>query len=208
MAKAKKRPSRSTSKKTAGPSIEALEEFVRDNARKFLEDPNITSVGVGFKVSKGTRTKQHCIQFTVHKKVAETAIEDLGSTLIPKTVRIGSTDVPTDVLERNFVPSYMLLKAAPVKDKRKQRLATLAPGISVSNFRGTAGTLGLIVFDAKDGTPYMLSNWHVLHTAVGKPSSGGEREATRQAAATTTALTKTAWGRSCAVTLGSQATAP
>jgi endonuclease G len=54
------------------------------------------------------------------------------------------------------------------KSDRKQRRDPLVPGISVSHPSGTAGTLGLIVFDLKDGTPYILSNWHVLQTPSGQ----------------------------------------
>ena len=41
------------------------------------------------------------------------------------------------------------------------------PGMSVSHPKGTAGTLGLIVYDRAGGSPCILSNWHVLHGSEG-----------------------------------------
>ncbi len=50
----------------------------------------------------------------------------------------------------------------------------LVGGISVGSVSGQAGTLGTVVWDKTDGTPCVLSNWHVLaNTAsaqVGQPT--------------------------------------
>jgi endonuclease G len=51
---------------------------------------------------------------------------------------------------------------------RKQRLNPVVPGVSVSNYHGSAGTIGCIVYDQHTGTPYILSNWHVLHGPKGQ----------------------------------------
>jgi endonuclease G len=76
--------------------------------------------------------------------------------------------IPTDVVQRSFKPGYELLAEQVLeKPDRKKRLDTISPGISVSHIKGTAGTLGCIVYDAADGTPYILSNWHVLHSSRG-----------------------------------------
>lgn len=40
--------------------------------------------------------------------------------------------------------------------------------MSVANVGVTAGTFGCIVYDTADGTPYILSNWHVLHGNTGR----------------------------------------
>jgi endonuclease G len=42
------------------------------------------------------------------------------------------------------------------------------PGVSVCHPKGTAGTLGAIVYDRQTGAPCMLSNWHVLHGEHGR----------------------------------------
>ena len=43
----------------------------------------------------------------------------------------------------------------------------LVGGISVGNPQGSAGTLGMVVWDTKDGAPCILSNWHVLSGVPG-----------------------------------------
>jgi endonuclease G, mitochondrial len=153
-------------KATSGPSEQALRDYVRANAEYFLKDPNISSIGVGHKVTGGKRSKAVSIQFTVRKKVPDSQIESVNSKPIPKSVVIDGKVVPTDVIERDFVTSYRL-KPLGEKSDRKQRRDPVQPGISVAHPNCSAGTLGLIVFDSADGTPYILSNWHVLHTPKG-----------------------------------------
>lgn len=148
------------------PSVELLKSFVRGRGQAYLDQKNVTSIGIGHKVKDGVATKELCIQFTVAKKVESSALEKLGEPELPKTVKIGDVDVPTDVLERRYATTYQTANVSP-KDFRKCRQETLAPGISVASVRETAGTLGCFVYDAKDGTPYILSNWHVLHGPEG-----------------------------------------
>ena len=54
------------------------------------------------------------------------------------------------------------------------RVNPLVGGISVGSITGQAGTLGTIVWDRTDGTPCVLSNWHVLAgtptAQVGQPT--------------------------------------
>ncbi len=50
---------------------------------------------------------------------------------------------------------------------RRSRRDPIVPGISISHVNGTAGTLGAVVYDAHNGTPYVLSNWHVLQGPSG-----------------------------------------
>lgn len=147
--------------------IEVLRDYVRSEAVKYLDDPNITSVGIGRKKKDGKQTDQLCIQFTVSRKMAEPEIESLRSTLIPKTLMVKGMEIPTDVEEREFHPGYQIVEQQ-TKSVRKQRLATIVPGVSVSHAKGTAGTLGAIVYDLRTGKPYMLSNWHVFHTPSGQ----------------------------------------
>ena len=74
-------------------------------------------------------------------------------------------EVPTDVLERRYEPSFRVV-AEPVTVERKVRLDPIVPASAWQRAR-TAGTIGVIVYDRADGTPYVLSNWHVLHGARG-----------------------------------------
>ena len=103
------------------------------------------------------------MQFTVNEKHAEPeALVALRTTPIPEAITIGGVEVPTDVLERQYEPSFQLVPE-PVAVERKVRIDPVVPGVSIGNVHVSAGTLGAIVYDKKDGTPYVLSNWHVLH---------------------------------------------
>ncbi|WP_082600414.1 DNA/RNA non-specific endonuclease [Nocardioides sp. Soil777] len=144
---------------TANPA--ALRDYVRRHGSDFLADPNITSIGIGHKVVDGRRTDVVCVQFTVAAKVPPEQVDDLGSALIPQSVEVESTVVPTDVLERAYAPSYAVVpEAAP--DARRTRIDPVVPGVSVAGAAESAGTIGCIVWDADTGAPHVLSNWHVL----------------------------------------------
>ncbi|MFF0204459.1 DNA/RNA non-specific endonuclease [Streptomyces sp. NPDC005017] len=167
----KKKTAPSAENGTSGEKlIASLRRYVRARGPQLLEDPNITSVGIGHKVTRGKRGTQVVLQFTVASKTAEPeALEALGTTLIPETVTVDGVEVPTDVLERTYRPQFRPV-AEVESPARKRRLDTIEPGVSVglsSSEPPGAGTIGCIVFDRADGTPYVLSNWHVLHGEEG-----------------------------------------
>lgn len=153
-------------RKSSAPSAstEALRRYVRARASDYLADPNVTSVGVGHKVVGGKATKTVAVQFTVRRKVAPEELEGLDTALLPESVEVDGVAVPTDVLERSFELSYLVIaepEEAPAE--AKARLDPIRPGISVGNVKVSAGTVGAIVYDRTDGTPLILSNWHVLN---------------------------------------------
>lgn len=168
--KATKRPASkkgATRKRTTAraqvPSMEQMKNFVRTRGAEYLKDPNISSVGVGYKVKDGQRTGELAIQFTVRDKASSPeGLARLGTIQIPESFQIGNAVVPTDVLQREFKAEFRLVGEAAASD-RKMRLDPVAPGASVAHTKETAGTIGCLVFDRIDGTPYVLSNWHVLH---------------------------------------------
>ncbi len=55
-------------KKTA--SMEDLKKFVRTEGCRYLEQPNVTSIGIGHKIKDSKPTEELSIQFTVGRKVA------------------------------------------------------------------------------------------------------------------------------------------
>ena len=140
----------------------ALRGFVRSQGADYLRDPNITSIGVGRKNGDG----EVCLVFSVRVKGEGSALEALGTTELPATIQIDGIAVPTDVITRDYEPSYSLIKRQDL-NRRRQRQNPIQPGISVSHLNGSAGTLGGIVYDADTGAPCILSNWHVLHTLSG-----------------------------------------
>jgi endonuclease G len=96
------------------------------------------------------------------KSGPKVSLDELNSVEIPKKIKIGTAYIPTDILERKYNLSYQLVEEVAV-NKRKVKLDPILPGISICNDKGTAGTLGCIVYDQHNNTPYVLSNWHVLH---------------------------------------------
>lgn len=142
--------------------MEDLKQFVRTQGADYLKDDNITSVGIGYKQKDGKSTKELAIQFTVGVKAVPELLGSLGTREIPPSFNIDGVDVPTDVIQRDFKPDAKLV-AEPAPNSRKTRIDPIVPGVSVANKRVSAGTIGCIVFDQHNGTPYILSNWHVLH---------------------------------------------
>jgi endonuclease G len=146
--------------------MRALRDFVRTRGAEYLKDRNITSVGIGYKKKDGTPTKEIAIQFTVGRKAKPEMLEKLGTVPIPESFTIRGVKVPTDVIERKFTAEYRLIAQAQASD-RKIRNDPVRPGLSIAHVKETAGTLGCIVYDRADGTPYVLSNWHVLQGPQG-----------------------------------------
>lgn len=147
--------------------LAALRQFIRTQGEQYLRDPNISSIGVGYKVIDGRQTPEISVQFTVNEKhSAPDALEALGTTPVPESITVDGVEVPTDVLERRYEPAFQLVPE-PVAVERKVRIDPVVPGVSVGNVHVSAGTIGGIVYDRADGTPYVLSNWHVLHGSNG-----------------------------------------
>lgn len=152
-------------------SLESLKVFVRKEASRFLQQPNVTSIGVGFKIKDGQTTQDLCIQFTVGRKVVPEALERIEATALPKSVVIDGVEVPTDVVQRRYTTGAReihidakLEAAAP----RKSAVDPIVPGVSIGHPDISAGTAGCVVYDAQTGATYLLSNWHVLNGPRGR----------------------------------------
>lgn len=144
-----------------------LRRFIRAQGSGYLRDPNVSSIGIGYKISDGKATQEIAIQFTVASKAEPEALEAMGTTPIPETITVDGVAVPTDVVERVYKADFKVVPEA-LTPERKKRLDPIKPGISVGHVDVTAGTIGCLVFDSSDGTPYILSNWHVLNGPTGK----------------------------------------
>lgn len=142
--------------------LQTLREYMRAKSSQLLEDPNVTSVGIGHKQIAGVKKPQLAIQFTVERKAAPEALEALGTRAIPEAIDIGGVRVPTDVIERSYKPTYTEV-ALEAKGRRKARADVIEPGISVGNVFTSAGTIGAFVRDRATRAVLLLSNWHVLH---------------------------------------------
>ena len=146
--------------------MESLKNFIRSRGVDYLRDPNISSVGIGYKVKDGKMTNEISVQFTVNQKSEPQMLESLGTELIPASFEIDGITVPTDVLQRTYEISHRIVPEAAATS-RKKRIDPIVPGVSVANTKVSAGTIGCIVFDQNNGTPYVLSNWHVLNGPTG-----------------------------------------
>lgn len=151
-------------------TIDELRVFVRAHGAAFLDDPNVTSVGIGFKQVDGVATDQVSVQFSVARKLPPEQLESAGTEALPEQVTVSGETIPTDVVERSFAvgtapltptPPYAVAEAED--PERTRRHDPVVPGVSLANVAVSAGTFGCVVYDADDATPYALSNWHVLH---------------------------------------------
>ncbi|MDX6623996.1 MAG: endonuclease mitochondrial [Solirubrobacterales bacterium] len=145
----------------------AVQAAVRQVADEYLRDPNVTSVGIGYKVKDGKRTDELALQFTVGKKVGLEQLEGIRTRPIPESITVNGITLATDVLERDFETQPVAV-AVEVKDDRKRRLDPMMPGVSIGHVSSTAGTLGCLVRETVGGETRVLSNWHVLHGENGK----------------------------------------
>lgn len=163
----KKVSSQGATPATNAGKLDLFKRFIRENHDKYLKDPNITSLGIGYKVVNGKTSKTPVVQFSVERKVAPESVGAVSDLPIPSTIEYEGIQIPTDVVQRSYKPSYQLVEKT-TKDVRKARNDPLVPGISISHFKSSAGTLGALVRNRQTGDVVMLSNWHVLHTRQGK----------------------------------------
>lgn len=147
-------------------SKDAIQAAVRQVADEYLRDPNINSVGVGYKLKNGERTGELALQFTVGQKVGPEALEAVSTRPIPETITANGIEFTTDVVEREFKQHPVAV--APEKTDRKRRLDPMMPGISIGHVRSTAGTLGCLVKESGSGEIRLLSNWHVFQGEDGE----------------------------------------
>lgn len=145
----------------------AVQAAVRQVADEYLRDPNVTSVGIGYKVKDGKRTDELALQFTVGEKIAPEKLEGVATRPIPGSITVNGRTFATDVLERDFQTQPVAV-APETKPDRKRRLDPMTPGVSIAHVSETAGTLGCLVRENAGGETRVLSNWHVLHGEKGK----------------------------------------
>ncbi|HYX97241.1 MAG TPA: hypothetical protein VE823_19470 [Geodermatophilus sp.] len=103
--------------------LTGLRRLIRAEGRRYLDDPNITSIGLGHRVVGGRETGELVVQFTVEEKRAEPeALAALGTTPVPEVVTVAGVRVPTDVLERRSQPA-LTRPSTPVPGERPARAA-------------------------------------------------------------------------------------
>src|SRR4051794_28447301 len=96
---------------------DAVRAAVRKIAEEYLKDPNINSVGVGYRVEDGERTDDLALQFTVGQKFAPEALERVATRPIPKTVTVNGITFDTDVIERSFSHEPVAVAVGPKEER-------------------------------------------------------------------------------------------
>jgi hypothetical protein len=124
------------------------------------------SVGIGRKIVNGKRTNRVAIRYYVEKKLAQGELSSARA--VPKAHKFfsrakgGNVTVLTDIIET---------PQAEFEVDPKSRLRPVPGGSSIGTPPPpgfiSAGTLGGWVWDKEDDSIVMLSNEHVLGTAVG-----------------------------------------
>lgn len=146
------------------PLLAKAREVKARAASRLLAYPNVTGLGVGYKMVRGRRTDEVCLRVYVSPKVPEHELQP--SEVLPTEVE----GVPVDVIEAEF---KMFPRAAAAEDP-EARHDPLLGGISVGSLdRDHTGTLGSWAVDNFSGELLMLSNWHIF---CGSPAcTAGER---------------------------------
>jgi len=147
-------------------NVAYLKQIARYQAVRYLDQENVTSVGVGYKVKDGKQTNELCIQFTVGQKIALESLDGAGLAELPRSFKVGDVEIPTDVIERSYKHSGQQIEVKR-KPNRKARMDPIQPGASIGHPKISAGTVGCVVFGVHDSKEYILSNWHVLHGEQG-----------------------------------------
>jgi endonuclease G, mitochondrial len=126
---------------------------------KYAQRPEVTGIGIGFKVKGGNRLSTLAIRIHVREKHASKYLS--ARERFPKTIR----GVPVDVIEASYAHEVGDM-AGQLPDSswtaRTSASGILRPGLSISHEFGRAGTLGLVLRDRRTGQPCLLSAAHVL----------------------------------------------
>lgn len=74
--------------------LASLRQFIRTKGADYLNDPNISSVGVGYKITEGKATREIPLQFTVDEKVGLEDLHSVDTVAIPETIVVDGVAVP------------------------------------------------------------------------------------------------------------------
>lgn len=133
---------------------------------ELLAHPDIHGMGIGYRKTKGTRSKELCIIVHVQQKMAVTKLAT--ERLIPSMVSFAEAGnsfvsiVKVDVQEAG-IPQKELDCDPPCTVNLLQRVRPIPGGYSIGNIASnSAGTLGGWVWDNMGKRIVLLSNDHVL----------------------------------------------
>lgn len=153
--------------RTPDPEPTTTDRVLRAKLRfgdKLKAYPNVSGVGVGYRVVGRQRRDEICLRVYVRRKVP--ASELAPDEILPKAV----DGVIVDVIEADW---WTMAPDLSLPERQARRALEVPGGVSVGGLRVTAGTLGAAVSDVGSGELLLLSNWHVLcgdfECRVGEP---------------------------------------
>ena len=147
-------------------SLELTQEIKDKIREQVLQNPHVTSVGYGYKVSGGVNTGEPAIVFGVQTKkpISEIAEEEI----LPSSLDINGASVKTDVKEVGGVELLTCntgcgqnAGSGSVANRTYTRPVKGGLSITSLNNSNTVGTFGLIVKDVATGALVGLTNNHV-----------------------------------------------
>jgi len=159
-----------------------LVEAFNLNRRMLLSLPGVTAVDIGYRTEAGKFLDELAVRVHVERKLPDEYFINRKYDYFPKHkdlrdkkkkfIRLKTYNVPTDVIEGDYRPAQHPPRPGMVLEKPKdpdvvnvnprRRLNPLVGGISIGSPRAPSGTLGALVWDNKDGSVCILSNWHIL----------------------------------------------
>jgi len=148
-------------------SLELTQEIKDKIREQVLQNPHVTSVGYGYKVSGGVNTGEPAIVFGVETKKPLSEIPE--EELLPSSVEINGVAVKTDVKQRGRPQILGTCNAGCGQNAGSGSAANRAftrpvkGGLSITslNNSNSIGTLGLVVKDVATGAIVGLTNNHV-----------------------------------------------
>lgn len=126
-------------------------------AERLRAIPGVRHVSAGLKVSEGRPTRELCIRVYVREKIPDARLP--VAERIPREIDGVRTDVN---VVRRIEPAVDATRYRPVKGGIM--ISNLIIGLNESGTNSTmeAGTFGCTATLTRDGSPVLLSNWHVL----------------------------------------------
>jgi len=131
--------------------------FTFSKRKEFFGFKNVVGFGISKKIVGGKKTDQECVTFFVREKIPKNRLS--AKDILPEKI----DSVPTDVVKSGVFKA--LLRSESFGGQALSRTDRMRPcpgGFSIGHYMITAGTLGMVVKDAKTGQRLILSNNHVL----------------------------------------------
>jgi endonuclease G, mitochondrial len=164
-----------------------LKPIFDKHRHRLLGLPGVSAIDIGYKIKDGTfLLNKLAIRLHVERKIkidqeAEKLLDPIQRSEILANILGRCKDDETDVIHAVYGPygsrnSFLLEDPTSTLDlfseeEQEQlprfRVNPLAGGISIGS-AFSSGTLGALVWDRKDGSVCILSNWHIL---AGRPNA-------------------------------------